>query len=118
MNNSQKTFFVDIDGTLLKHQGNLHNIITAAPEILPYVLEKFIEWRRDGHYIVLTTARAEGTRLATEHQLAKCGIFYDQLVMGLTNGQRILINDNNPDGLPTAIAHAVTRDAGLGKINI
>ena len=118
MNNKQKTIFIDIDGTLLKHRGNLHDIITLDPEVLPSVIEKLVEWRRDGHYIVLTTARAEGTRLVTEHQLAKCGIFYDQLIMGLTNGPRILINDKKADVATTASSFSIKRDKGLGGIEI
>tara|TARA_R110002020_G_scaffold226185_1_gene436599 strand:+ start:1059 stop:1415 length:357 start_codon:yes stop_codon:yes gene_type:complete len=118
MNNKQKTFFIDIDGTLLKHRGNLHSIITIDPEVLPLVIEKIVEWRRDGHYIVLTTARAQGTRLVTEHQLAKCGIFYDQLVMGLTNGSRVLINDSKSDGTVTAASFCVERDKGLGGVDV
>ena len=118
MNNKQKTFFIDIDGTIVSHKKNLHNMITNDMEVLPEVIDKFLEWRKDGHYIVLTTARAEGARYATERQLAKAGIFYDKLVMGLTNGQRILINDNKPDGIPSAVSYAITRDAGLGEVDI
>ena len=66
MNNKQKTFFIDIDGTLIVHKENLHNMILSEMEVLPNVIEKFLEWRRDGHYIVLTTARAEGARYSTD----------------------------------------------------
>ena len=118
MNNKQKTFFIDIDGTLIVHKENLHNMILSEMEVLPNVIEKFLEWRRDGHYIVLTTARAEGARYSTERQLSKVGIFYDKLIMGLTNGQRVLINDTKSDGVPSAVAYSITRDAGLGEVNI
>ena len=45
-------------------------------------------------------------------------IFYDKLIMGLTNGQRVLINDTKSDGVPSAVAYSITRDAGLGEVDI
>jgi len=118
MNSKQKTFLIDIDGTLVKHRGNLHRMTIEEPEVLPDVVEKFLKWRKDGHYIVLTTARAQGARYITEKQLAKLGIFYDRLIMGLTNGPRVLINDTKPDGVQTAFAYSIERDAGLGEVDI
>jgi hydroxymethylpyrimidine pyrophosphatase-like HAD family hydrolase len=118
MNAKQKTFLIDIDGTLVKHKGDLHRMITEEPEALPNVVEKFLQWRKDGHYIVLTTARAQGARYATEKQLAKLGIFYDRLIMGLTNGARVLINDTKPDGTETAFAYSIERDSGLGEVDV
>ena len=32
-------------------------------------------------------------RITTERHLSELGIFYDQLIMGVGGGQRILIND-------------------------
>jgi len=118
VNDKQKTFFIDIDGTLVSHKNNLYNMVMNDMEVLPSVIDKFLEWRKDGHYIVLTTARAEGVRYSTEKQLSKVGIFYDKLVMGLTNGQRVLINDTKSDGVPSAVAYSITRDAGLGEVDI
>ena len=118
MNSKQKTIFLDIDVTLFKHKRNLHRMITEKPIVLEGVVEQFLQWRKDGHYIVLTTARAEGTRRATEAQLLGNGVFFDQLVMGLTNGPRILVNDTKPDGIETAFAFSIERDSGLGEVNV
>ena len=118
MNNKQKTIFLDIDGTLFKHKGNLHRMITEEPVVLDGVVAQFLQWRKDGHYIVLTTARAEGTRRITEAQLLGHGVFFDQLIMGLSNGPRILINDTKPDGMETASAHSILRDGGISEIEI
>jgi hypothetical protein len=69
-----------------------------------------------GHYIILTTARPEGVRASTERQLHEAGIFYDQLVMGLPTGPRVLVNDAKPDGMKTAHAVNLVRDTGIYEI--
>ena len=118
MNNKQKTIFLDIDGTLFQHKGTLDLMMTEEPIVLDGVVEQLVKWRREGHYIVLTTARAEGTRSVTESQLLNNGVFFDQLIMGLTNGCRILINDVKPDGMKTASAYSIARDGGISHIDI
>ena len=61
--------------------------------MLPGVVDKFDEWDSEGHKIVLVTARKESARNITEKALDKLGIPYDLLIMGITSGTRILIND-------------------------
>lgn len=63
------------------------------PIILEGVLDKFREWDKNNYKIILTTGRKEGNRTQTEEQLKILGINYDSLIMGLPNGERILIND-------------------------
>lgn len=106
------THFVDIDGTIFKHQGDLHGIVSTPPVLLPGVIQKFLEWRRSGDYIILTTARPEGLRSLTEQQLYSRGVFWDQLVMGLPTGPRTVWNDTSAIG-PRAFAVQLKRDAGL-----
>jgi len=113
----RKTIFIDIDGTILKHGKNLNNMCTAKPEILDGVIEKFLEWRRKEYYIVITTARVEGLRQVTQKQLTDVGLFYDQLVMGLPNGPRVLINDKKPEGIVSAVAYSIERDGGIKDID-
>lgn len=115
----KKTIFLDIDGTLIKHKGNLTSQILDNAEILPGVIEKINKWDADGHKIILTTGRKESMRKATEKQLSKLGIFYDQLIMGLNRGERIIINDSKPDSdMITASAIQTKRNEGLSNINI
>jgi hypothetical protein len=115
----KKTLFIDIDGTLVKHRGNLSKMFMEEMEILPGVLEKLNEWDAKGYKIVLTTGRKECLRKITEDGLLKLGIFYDQLVMGLTRGERVVINDIKPDNdMITASAHQIVRNEGLENINI
>jgi hypothetical protein len=119
VNEFKKTLFIDIDGCLLKHLGNLTNEILGEPELLPGVLEKLNEWDGKGYKIILTTGRKESMRKLTEEQLLKFGIFYDQLVMGITRGERIIINDCKSDSdITTCSAIQIKRNEGLVNVNI
>lgn len=121
MNEEKKryTIFCDIDGCILRH-GNapVSQLIHREEEFgpLPGVTEKFDEWNEKSYYIVITTARKECLRELTEKQLLKAGIHYDVLLMGVSNGPRVLINDAKPDGTITAKAFCVERNKGLGDI--
>ena len=115
----KKTLFIDIDGTLVKHQGNLSKMITNEMEVLPSTIEKLNEWNEAGHCIILTTGRKETLRKITEEGLLKNGIFYDQLVMGLTRGERVVINDIKPgNDMKVASAIQINRNDGLKNVNI
>lgn len=115
----KKTIFLDIDGTLVKHKNSLSKVLLEEPEILPGVIDKINQWDADGHIIILTTGRKESMRRITEEQLQKLGIFYSQLVMGLTRGERIIINDKKPTiDMKTASAIEVNRNEGLINIEI
>lgn len=114
-----KTLFIDIDGTLFKHVGNLSNILLEESIILPGVIEKLNKWNADGHKIILTTGRPESMRKRTDEQLEKNGIFYDQLIMGLTRGERIVINDSKPNNdMITTSSIQINRNEGLINIDL
>jgi mannose-6-phosphate isomerase-like protein (cupin superfamily) len=114
-----KTIFCDIDGTLVKHKGDTVLNVLEPSDILQNVQECIKEWERLNYCIVLTTGRKESTRARTEEQLAALGIVYDHLVMGLPNGERILINDKKPEGIEnTARAINVVRNSGLVNISL
>jgi mannose-6-phosphate isomerase-like protein (cupin superfamily) len=114
-----KTVFCDIDGTLLTHTGDItKNYYDTAPA-LPGVLDSIRAWDRSNYHIVLTTGRKESTRAATERQLANSGIVYDVLLMGLPNGDRVVINDRKTKGTRnTAYAVNVVRNNGLEKLDL
>lgn len=115
--NRPKTIFSDIDGVIFKHEGDISNQHLITPTVLPGVLKNFQEWDRRGYRIILTTGRRESTRPYTEKQLAMAGIFYDQLIMGITGGVRILINDRKPGSEEdTAVAINLVRNEGQEEI--
>lgn len=113
-----KTVFCDIDGTLLNHTGDIIKNNLEKPVVLPAVTDVLKQWDRASYTLVLTTGRKESLRSHTENQLRESGIFYDQLIMGLPNGDRILINDrktNSPRN--TAYAINLVRNSGLGNVD-
>jgi len=91
--NKPKTIFCDIDGTILVHLHKISHVLQDPGALITGVRDKFDEWDSQGHHIVLTTARKESARAHTVKQLAHAGIIYDQLIMGITSGVRVLIND-------------------------
>jgi hypothetical protein len=111
-----KTIFIDIDGTILKHNGDLSAQIKTQAVLLPGVLDAINDWNRKGYHIVLTTGRKECMRNITERDLLSNGVFYDQLVMGLPRGERIIINDSKPDSEITTRAFTVNRNEGLSGV--
>jgi NDP-sugar pyrophosphorylase family protein len=88
-----KTIFCDIDGTIIKHLHKFSDLGKFDAEILPGVINKFNEWDSKGYKIILTTARKESARAITEKHLNGLGLCWDILIMGVTSGHRILIND-------------------------
>ena len=112
------TIFLDIDGCIVFHNGSLSKQI-KKPKILKGVVEKFDAWDRKSYKIILTTGRRESMRQLTEDQLNKLGLFWDQLIMGIGGGPRILINDMKPSSTePTAMAINIERNKGLSNIEI
>jgi hydroxymethylpyrimidine pyrophosphatase-like HAD family hydrolase len=119
MKNRAKTIICDIDGTISFHSGDITTIHKGRLQILPGAKEQFTEWDRRGYNIILLTGRRESYRDATERQLSDAGIFYDQLVMGVNNGQRVLINDMKPKSTePTAVAVNLVRNQGMKAVNV
>ena len=121
MLNKSKTIFCDLDGTLVKHCGD-PCLITNPDyelEVLPGVLDKLREWDMKSYWIVLTTGRKESCREATEKQLQRAGIFYNQLIMGFGGGVRYLINDRKPaSSRDTAYSINLNRNEGVKNVEI
>ena len=116
--NRPKTIFCDIDGTLVEQNTAATNAsIQYTLILLPGTAEKLEEWDRNGYNIILTTGRKESMRYATEKQLRKAGIYYDQLIMGIGGGKRYLVN-NRKKGSDENYATAINLDFDEGINNI
>jgi uncharacterized HAD superfamily protein len=115
-----KTIICDIDGTLIVHTNPSSVARNKSQTVLLDGTEDVLrDWDRKGYNIILLTGRKESLRKVTEEQLAKAGIFYDQLVMGIGGGKRYLINDRKPNSTEDyAIAINIERDKGIKNINI
>jgi hypothetical protein len=103
-----RTWFFDLDGTLLMHNGNLK----SADQLLPGVAEFFQKLPLED-VVIITTARNDFQRAQTLKFLDDNGIRYDLAIFDLPVGERIVVNDIKPRGLRTAIAVNVVRDKGL-----
>jgi len=113
--NRSKTIFCDIDGTLWKHNGEASDQCSTIEQQLCENTRKCINsWEKMGYKIILVTGRKECLRQHTENLLLVNGIVYDQLVMNVGNGDRILINDRKlGSDRNTCYAMNVVRDDGI-----
>jgi len=115
-----KTILCDIDGTLIKqYNKGISQQGTDSPPILDGTINKINEWDRLGYNIILITGRRESQRKITEDYLSYLGIVYDQLIMGIGGGDRIIINDRKPDSdRDTAYAINLDRNKGIANVEI
>jgi uncharacterized HAD superfamily protein len=113
----KSTIFCDIDGTIFKYR-KFETYKSSQPELLPKVKEQITKWRKDGHMVILTTARPEDLYVHTLKELSNNGIEFDKLIMGIERGPRYVINDMDP-AKPgeRAIGINLNRDKGFEEIN-
>lgn len=111
-----KTIFIDIDGTLIFQTTD--SLGLHSKTVLPGVFKKWSEWRKRGYRIILTTARRESQRRATEEQLTNLGLSWDSMIMG-ADGTRVLINNFSTNSTePRAIAINLEKNKGLSEVDI
>ena len=77
------------------YQIPFESIDPFTSKALPGVVETFTELYKQGHYIVLTTARPEYLRDFTIQEMDLLGIPFHQLVMGIGRAERVLINNKS-----------------------
>ena len=111
-----KIWILDVDGTLVKHNGYK---IDGHDTLLDGVKE-FFEKISAKDKVVLETARQEKYQRQLKEFLKKNNIRYDYLLVDMPTGERILVNDRKPSGLDMAFAVNKDRDKRLNiqfKIN-
>lgn len=101
-----KTWILDIDGTLLRHNGHLSS---DGDQLLPHVPQLLSNIGPED-MVVLITSRKREYEHVTEAVLAEAGVRWDHIIWGAPYGERILVNDSKPSGLRTAVAINVPRD--------
>jgi hypothetical protein len=107
------TWIIDLDGTVLKHNGHL----LGGDSLLPGV-QAFWNQLPKCDIIVLMSAREEYYRDSTLDYLRTAGLRFDFALFGMPKGERILMNDSKPLGLRTAIGINLVRDSGLEAIQL
>lgn len=107
------TWILDLDGTIVKHNGYKHD---GHDTLLDEALA-FLSSIPESDMVVFITSRTEEYREMTEMFLCDNGIRFDHIIFNAPYGERILINDRKPSGLETAIAVNMIRDC-FGWLNI
>ena len=114
-----KTLFMDIDGTLVEHKNpHLTSLPSHKMNVLDSTIERILEWNKKVYTIIFTTGRRESNREVTVKQLQEACIFYDELIMVVGRGQRVVINYIKPDGMLTSSSINVERNKGIKDVNI
>jgi hypothetical protein len=104
------TWFIDLDGTILRY--NLLKSAVCQDKLLPGVQELWNSIPKQDH-IVLITARPKYLKKHTIKFLKAHGIRYDDIIFNLPNGERILINDDKPNGTVMSYVWRVKRNQGF-----
>ena len=101
-----KTWILDLDGTIVKHNGyKLDGYDTLLPGI-----ESFLNKIQPNDVVIFVTSRKEDVMEQTEEFLREAGIRYAHIIYNAPYGERILVNDAKPSGLETAIAINTSRN--------
>ena len=100
-----KTWILDIDGTLVKHNGYLY-----GGDVLLDGVRDFFAALSPNDKVILLTARECVYLENLEKLLSDNNIRYDHIICDMPVGERILVNDVKPSGLKTAYAINKIRD--------
>ncbi len=107
MSDMNKTWVLDLDGTIVKHNGykdeGYDSLLPGARDLLGQIAD-------DDMVIFVTSRKYSECGKMTEDFLADNNIRYDHIIYEAPYGERILINDNKPSGLKMAYAIASSRD--------
>lgn len=101
-----KTWILDVDGTIVKHNGYK---IDGFDTLLDGVKE-FYEKIPAEDKIVLLTARKDEFLESLKDFLKANNLRYDYILTDMPMGERILVNDRKPSGLDMAFAFNKNRD--------
>ena len=101
-----KTWILDIDGTIVKHNGykidGHDTLLLGAKEFLQNIPEQDM--------LIFVTARTDEVREQTIQFLKENDIHYNHIIFNAPYGERILINDRKPSGLNMSVAVNTDRD--------
>ena len=104
-----KTWILDLDGTVVKHNGYKINGYDSFLE----GAEEFLKNIDKDDMIIVLTSRTDDMKEKTEQFLKEHHVRYDAILYNVPYGERILINDDKPSGLKMAVAIRKERDAKL-----
>lgn len=106
MTNLPKTWILDLDGTIVKHNGykidGHDSLLDGANDLLAQI--------REEDMVIFVTSRKLDYKGVTEGFLKKHNVRFDSIIYEAPYGERILINDNKPSGRTMAYAITSERD--------
>lgn len=110
-----RTYFVDIDGVLIKNCGKYGSINWSNnKDLIKENMEIIAELQSKGAQIVITTSRTEEYRADLEKVLNENGIKPYAILMGLNHSARVIINDFAPTNpYPSGIAITLPRNNSI-----
>lgn len=103
-----KTWILDLDGTLVVHNGYK----MYGKDVWLEGAREFLLSLPKEDLIIFLTSRTEEYAELTETFLRESGIRYEHIIYGAPYGERILVNDDKPSGLCMAYAVGGARDRG------
>lgn len=108
-----KTWIFDLDGTIVEHNGYKHGEDILLPGVLEF-------WKQipESDFILILTSRTNDEKYNTEKFLRDNKIRFDQIIFDMPMGERILINDDKPSGLPMSFSIRRKRNDGLNDLDI
>lgn len=110
--NDKPVIFCDIDGTIVVAQSRLDLESKKEPIPLQKNINKLLEMQDNGAQFIFTSARENQFTSLTRDMLYRLGFNSFNLICGLQNSKRILINDyNNANPYPRAEAINIHRNA-------
>ena len=110
-----KTWILDLDGTLVKHNGYK---LDGHDTLLPGA-EEFLNNIAPDDMVIIVTSRKEDVKKQTLSFLRENHIRYDHIIWDAPYGERVVVNDKKPSGLKTAVAVNVERnEACKAKLRI
>jgi hypothetical protein len=117
MTTKNPTFFVDIDGTIVKYR-KFNELSTAVLEPIQDVIDYLNLQFDKGAVIIVTTARPSSYESYTIGELNKIGLKYHKLVMDCGRGTRVIFNDKDPENpnLDRAVGINFTRNGGFDSV--
>ena len=101
-----KTWIIDLDGTIVRHNGYK----TDGADSLLENADKLLSQIREEDMVIFVTSRKKEYKEMTERFLGENGIRYDHIIYEAPYGERILVNDRKPSGLKMAYAINTNRD--------
>lgn len=107
-----KTWILDIDGTIVKHNGYQMD----GEDTLLDGVKDFLKQIRDDDMVVFVTSRKKEYKEQTEFFLRKNNIRFDYVIYEAPFGERIVVNDKKPSGLNMAYAINVERNCVCNNI--